>query len=81
MEAQDIRRMVSMVRAIRAGKWTATLPAWTPKDITETLDFALDAYDFELRAVQTAEAFILLAHSSRFPFDETKFLQDCGFIR
>lgn len=34
----------------------------------------------ELRAVQTAEAFILVAHASGTPFDETRFLRDCGFV-
>jgi hypothetical protein len=35
----------------------------------------------ELRAVQTAEAFIMLAHASRYGFAEERFLKDCGFVR
>lgn len=84
MDNRDVRRMVSMIRAVRAGKWTAELPSWAPPnlhnhpmDLLQNMDTE-DTNDY--RAVQTAEAFILLIHSSGLAFDETKFLQDCGFV-
>lgn len=81
MDATDIRRMVSMVRAIRAGKWTHDLPSWANHlDVFNLLQEMPEDGADEYRAVQTAETFLLLAHASRFPLDETKFLRDCGFL-
>lgn len=80
MTPQDVRRMVQMVRAIRAGKWTDEPPAWS-RDITATTPLDVDNVASAIRAIQTAEAFILLAHSSDIYFDEMRFLQDCGFLR
>lgn len=88
MDDRDVRRMVGMVRAIRAGKWTSEPPAWCPAEgadgeryqITDIRTSGEISDDTFTRAIQTAEAFILLAHASHLPFDETKFLRDCGFL-
>lgn len=95
MNKYDIARMVTMVRAVRAGKWTTELPDWAHKHAETPEGFGLhlgatqvlgglqempSMFVDELRAVQTAEAFILLAHASDYPFDETAFLRDCGFL-
>lgn len=79
MTPATIRRMVQMVRAIRAGKWTNELPSWAQRITVMTTDEDEDEAN-ALRAVQTAEAFILLAHMCCPDFNETKFLQDCGFL-
>jgi len=79
MNAQTVQAMVNIVCAMRRGEWTDELPDWAPESITDTT--ALDAFidGGELRAVQTAEAFIILALDCGYALNERAFLDACGF--
>lgn len=81
MTPADTRRMVSIVRAIRAGKWTNELPDWAPNTLTSISVFSEDDGANELRAIQTAEAFIILGVATSATFNVAQFLHDCGFRR
>lgn len=78
MTRKHFEVMADMVRAILAGKWTDSAPAWADESrypLTESLD--LEALNYR-RAVQTAEAFILLAESQNPRFNRARFLRACG---
>lgn len=82
MDVNDVRRMVRIVRAIKAGKWTDQPPAWAgvipPDEVNAGYSKCFINADDYSKACLVAEAFILLAHSSGLAFDETKFLHDAG---
>lgn len=81
MTPSDVKAMTAIVRAILRGKWTNELPDWAPKGLTSIdLEDEDDGSDV-LRAVQTAEAFIVLCDSCHCDLDVTAFLKDCGFSR
>lgn len=71
-----------MVRAILKGQWTNDPPAWADEnvyyDMVPVLASSSDAY--YTRAVQTAEAFILLFRAFNPLFDESRFLAACGLV-
>lgn len=73
------RAMASMVRAIKAGKWTDELPDWAPIGADCALQIIGEESGNILRAVQTAEAFILLLLADNPRFDVTRFVKACGF--
>lgn len=78
MTATDVKAMTVIVRAILRGKWTDELPDWAPEDAyRKGLNGGLE----ELRAVQTAEAFIVLCDSTHYPLNQEAFLKACGFSR
>lgn len=81
MKPAHYRAMVSIVKAIHAGQWTAETPSWAPRGLTECSLFDDDSPVDALRAVQTAEAFIALALSMDSTFQVHQFLKDCGFTR
>jgi hypothetical protein len=79
MNAQTVRAMVNIVCAMRRGEWTDELPTWADESLT-----AITADDpftdgSELRAVQTAETFIILALECGYALNERAFLKACGF--
>lgn len=81
MTAKHFRRAAEMVRAILDGEWTNDPPDWAERDVdcwpVYINDPAEADYNY-LRAVQTAEAFILLFECSNPRFNRGKFLQQCG---
>lgn len=66
---QHFTRAAEMVRAINEGYWTADPPDWADPDCSD------EEY---VRAVQTAEAFILLFSEFNPQFRTEKFLVACG---
>lgn len=81
MTATDVKAMTAIVRAILRGKWTDELPDWASRSHSGAylLQELANNTDAELRAVQTAEAFIVLCDSCRCDLDVPAFLKDCGF--
>lgn len=80
MTAKHFNMMAAMVRAILAGKWTDEAPAWadeTRYPLTDSAD--LDAINYQ-RAVQTAEAFVILCEQSSNTFQRVRFLRACGLL-
>jgi hypothetical protein len=82
MTKKHFEHAAEMVRAILEGHWTGESPAWSP--IKWGPEYEVDAYDLGnidrdvVRAVQTAEAFIILAKEFNPRFDESRFLIACG---
>lgn len=70
MQKRHFERMAAIVLSILQGEWTNERPSWAPCDIDETTAVT--------RAVQTAEAFIMLASEDNPRFDRTRFLIACG---
>lgn len=71
-----------MVRNIAAGNWTDTLPDWAqmPGYVEcETTELG-NVSAFKLRAVWTAEAFIMLFSQHNQRFDTSRFLIACGLV-
>lgn len=78
MNDTDVRHMIALVRAIGASKWTDELPEGIGP---ETLQH-INAGDLDtLRAVQTAEAFMMLAFNCGHKLDAPKFIASCGLNR
>lgn len=77
-----IRQAAAIVRAILNGAWTNEPPAWADADhyydVTQYDSCAEHEYT---RAVQTAEAFILLFSQADPTFSETAFLRACHLTR
>lgn len=70
MTKQHMTRAAQIVKAIGAGKWTDEEPDWA---------LLLDTENPEVyRAVQTAEAFIILFQACNDRFDVQRFLIACG---
>lgn len=76
-------RAAAMVKAIRDGEWTHDLPTWQSEQVkrievfTDTLGNVDVSY---VRAVWTAEAFILLFREHNSRFDPHRFLAACGLV-
>lgn len=72
-------RAAEMVKAIREGAWTHEAPSWVEHgdvyDGNPSFDHATVDYT---RAVQTAEALILLFSENNPRFDRARFLHACG---
>lgn len=71
------------VAAILVGQWTHEPPAWATGEYdacTYNPGPRTDTSVDYTRAVQTAEAFILLFKAFNPLFDETRFLQACGLV-
>lgn len=79
MTPTDVKAMTAIVRAILRGKWTDELPDWAPEDAEDDYSKGLHGGAPALRAVQTAEALIVLCDSCRYPLDQKAFLKQCGF--
>lgn len=63
----------SMVKAILNDEWTHEPPDWAVRHLVHT-----ECTENYTRAVQTAEAFILLFRGFNPRFDENRFLIACG---
>lgn len=83
---QTFIRAATLVNSIRLGEWTTDLPEWALTadwtDGTIEIDTEnrgnVDAHT--LRAIWTAEAFLLLFQESNSRFDPTRFLVACGLV-
>ena len=75
MTKQHFIRAAEMVKGILEGYWTSNLPVWAHADQNN----AHDTYD-RTRAVQTAEAFLMLFKEYNPRFDEQRFLQAAGLV-
>ena len=71
-------RAAEIVNAIREGHWTDDLPPWAD-DSRDRGVFSIAATSY-IRAVQTAEAFIVLATEFNPRFDTNRFLIACGLV-
>ena len=83
MTKMHFTRAAEMVKAITEGAWASELPSWAPIHTGEQIETISDnsgnlesAY---IRAVWTAEAFIILFREYNPRFNEAKFLKACGF--
>ena len=75
MQKRHFERMAAMVKDILGGNWTHEPPAWSNRDRYLCVDTGEPDY---IRAVQTAEAFILLCEGWNPRFDCERFLMACG---
>lgn len=72
----------AIVRNIVEGNWTEETPSWANRDTIANIDYLYaepmdTAY---LRAVQTAEAFVMLFTQHNPRFDTNRFLIACGLM-
>ena len=74
MTKQHFQAMADIVKAIRDGKWTDDSPSWANPRLTGS---PIPCY---WRAVQTAEAFILIAERFNPLFNRDRFLVACGLV-
>ena len=73
MTRQHFTAMAKIVHAIAEGTWTNQPPDWAG-------GFDIDNTTAITRAVQTAEAFIILAQRFNPLFDRQRFLIACGLV-
>lgn len=85
MQKRHFEAMANLVRAILNGEWTHELPIWSGYDtggdlapIEVLTDDAGNLDVNKVRAIWTAEAFIILARAHNPRFDERRFLKACG---
>ena len=65
-------RAAEIVKSIRDGHWTNEPPAWADNLVIMSHSYT--------RAVQTAEAFLMLFKEYNPRFDEQRFLVACGLV-
>jgi hypothetical protein len=84
--SQTIRHASAIVRAILAGQWTNDPPSWAdygrymPRPVHRQIVITTRNFDEDenyTRAVQTAEAFIILFRATEPTFNESAFLRAC----
>lgn len=83
MTRNHFNHAASMVKAIADGKWTDEPPFWAESIPDGEVDAGysrVETVDNYTRAVQTAEAFIMLFTAFNPLFDQTRFLQACGLV-
>lgn len=72
----------NLVRAIVNGEWTNEMPDWSPSGRGQIVEVSTDTFGnwdaSYVRAVWTAEAFIILFRAENPRFDEQRFLTACG---
>lgn len=82
MTKKTFEAMARLVRAIVDGAWTNEAPIWSPISFDANIetDTIIDGNlpPNIVRAVWTAEAFIVLARAHNPRFDEKRFLKACG---
>lgn len=82
MTKMHFTRAAEMVKAIVDGDWTMELPNWSDPSIGYRVEVwtecAGNVSANYVRAVWTAEAFILLFREYNPRFNESKFLKACG---
>ena len=69
----------NLVSSIRKGEWTNEPPAFANHNCYVPAWTEQDKDDIYTRAIQTAEAFIILFRSFNPRFDDKSFLKACGF--
>jgi hypothetical protein len=84
MTKKHFVRAAEMVKAIRDGGWTHEAPEWAPTPYGHDLEVSTEdmgnlLVDY-VRAVQTAEAFILLFREFNPRFNQQTFLRACGLV-
>lgn len=92
MQKRHFGQAAKMVKAILDGEWTSDLPAWALFPLKDPLDRGFNIVNIEIdsdygnvpsnfvRAVWTAEAFVILFRQWNPLFDETRFLIACGLV-
>lgn len=76
----------NLVNSIRQGEWCHTLPDWAPDAVQGQTPIECETEESGnldthiVRAVWTAEAFIILARAFNPRFDERRFLVACGLV-
>jgi len=78
MTRQHFQAMAEIVKAINEGEWTSDLPAWAEASNGRYWGNDTNTEDNYRRAVQTAEAFIILSRRFNPLFNQDVFLQACG---
>ena len=84
MTKKHFIRAAEIVKAILNGHWSHQPPTWAIQyrgdyDVTSPTQRLFVGRDY-LRAVQTAEAFIVLARQFNPRFDTHRFLVACGLV-
>ena len=78
MTKMHFTRAAELVNNIRQGAWTHEPPAWVDGERYDGMPYSdIETADYT-RAVQTAEAFIILFREYNPRFNEQKFLKACG---
>lgn len=84
MTKKHFIRAAEIVKAISEGRWTREPPLWADAEMYGWTGSEIGCwYDTEIdytRAVQTAEAFIILAQAFNHRFDVQRFLVACGLV-
>lgn len=86
MTRKHFEQMAAIVRSILVGEWTHICPSWADNSRYEDMRLILTDDDISTndenytRAVQTAEAFIVLASTNNPRFDRDRFLVACGLV-
>lgn len=80
MTKKHFEHAASIIRAILAGEWTNEWPIWAVCDSNGNyqMGFIAPNVDNYTRAVQTAEAFIILFQAYNPRFSVNRFLVACG---
>ena len=76
MTKRHFQAAAEQVRAILNGEWTDELPDWASRQAFQNIP--VNAY--EARAIQTAEAYILLFSRFNPLFNQQTFLVACGLL-
>lgn len=81
MTKRHFEHAAAMVKAIKAGQWTNDLPDWAPLRVDGLIEVDTESdgnFDANLlRAVWTAEAFVILFTAFNPLFDVNRFLIAC----
>lgn len=83
LQKRHFVQAAELVSAILNHEWTSELPDWADRDTADilALDTITDRNQADyLRAVWTAEAFILLFTRDNDRFDRARFLRACGLM-
>lgn len=78
MTKQHFIEAAAMVRSILEGEWTDEPPGWAEASRGDWQGSFDEEQEHYTRAVQTAEALILLFQRLNPRFDQTRFLIACG---
>lgn len=71
---QHFQLAAEQVRAILNGEWTDDLPSWATGDLPGVTT------SNAIRAIQTAEAYVLFFQHANPRFNADRFLMECGLI-
>lgn len=78
MTKQHFIAAAAQVKDIVSGEWSFDVPGWADAHLGHFNQYDDDGKDSYVRAVQTAEAYILLFRQFNPRFDQHTFLVACG---